>query len=47
MLTENTEWVVTTHRGHITCIKRVSPPLTVQHVPLWWLDYANANNIDL
>lgn len=47
MLSENTEWVVTTHRGHITSIKRVSPALVVQQIPLWWLQYATANNIDL
>lgn len=45
MCSENSQWVVTTHNGHVTAIQKLGPALNVVGIPAWWLEYFVANQI--
>ena len=43
MLQTNSQWIVTTHRGHVTAIRKVGEALDT--IPTWWLKYFDVNRI--
>ena len=45
MCTENSQWVVTTHNGHVTAVQKLGPALNVAGIPAWWLEYFVVNKI--
>jgi len=47
MRRENAQWLISTHNGHITVIHKIETPLVLQSIPLWWLAYFEANDLNL
>lgn len=47
MLRTNAQWVITTHNGHVTGIQPVGKTLHAESVPMWWIRYAEANDLEL
>ena len=47
MRRENAQWLISTHNGHITVIHKIETPLVLQFIPLWWLAYFEANDLNL
>lgn len=47
MLRANTSWIVTAHNGHLVKIEPIGKALHADAVPLWWIRYARANEIEL
>lgn len=47
MLRTNASWIVTTHNAHLVKIEPIGKALHADAVPLWWIRYARANEIEL
>jgi hypothetical protein len=47
MLRRNGEWILTTHNSHIVKVEPVGKPLHAASIPLWWIRYADANDLEI
>lgn len=45
LLRSNTQWLITTHNGHITRIQQLDQGMDVGDMPGWWFDYLRANSL--
>jgi len=43
----NASWLVTAHNGHVVKVKPVGKALHAASIPVWWLRYAEANDLEL
>lgn len=47
MLSVNADWLLTAHNGHLVKVEPVGKPLHAASIPVWWIRYAEVNDLDL
>lgn len=47
MLRTNAAWIVTCHNAHIVQIQPVAKALHADSIPMWWIVYARANDLEI